>query len=287
MGGSVPSGEEFQGRSTDPHELYRGETVLKVRVIPTLLWKQFGLVKGVGFDSWRRVGSVLPAMRVYAAREVDELILVDIIAHHPGNELDLESIEDLSQDCHVPFTVGGGICRPDQVAQLLRIGADKVSVNTAAYQNPQLISDIARRHGSQCVVASVDVRADGDGCWKCFSHAGTHATGRCVVQWVRQLESMGAGEILITSIDRDGTMKGYDLGLVEAVAKAVTVPVIASGGAGSYQHMVDAVVQSGAAAVAAASMFHFTEQTPAGAKRALAEAGVPVRWPLGTFMGLD
>lgn len=261
--------------------------MLKVRVIPTLLWKQFGLVKGVGFDSWRRVGAVLPAMRVYAAREVDELILVDITAHQAGNELDLESIEDFSEDCHVPFTVGGGVRHIDQVAQLLRIGADKVSVNTAAYESPQLISQIAGRHGSQCVVASIDARVDGDGGWKCFSHAGTQATGLCALQWARQLESMGAGEILITSIDRDGTMKGYDLGLVEAVVNAVNIPVIASGGAGSYQHMVDAVVHGGAAAVAAASMFHFTEQTPAGAKRALAEAGVPVRWPLGTLAGAN
>ncbi|OXR47996.1 imidazole glycerol phosphate synthase subunit HisF [Pusillimonas sp. T2] len=261
--------------------------MLKIRVIPTLLWKQFGLVKGVGFDSWRRIGSVLPAMRVYAAREVDELILVDIAAHEDGGELDFESIKDFSLDCNVPFTVGGGVRHIDQVAQLLRVGADKVSVNTAAYETPQLISQIARRHGVQCVVASVDVRVDGNGGWKCFSHAGTRATGRCAIQWVRELEGMGAGEILLTSIDRDGTMQGYDLGLVEAIVNAVNIPVIASGGAGSYKHMVEAVLQSGASAVAAASMFHFTEQTPAGAKVALAEAGVPVRWPLGARLSTN
>ncbi|MCZ4328562.1 imidazole glycerol phosphate synthase subunit HisF [Castellaniella denitrificans] len=254
--------------------------MLKVRVIPTLLWKQFGLVKGVGFDSWRRVGSVLPAMRVYAAREVDELILVDITAHQAGNDLDFDSIEDFSQDCHVPLTIGGGVRHLDQVAALLRVGADKISINTAAYDYPQLISQIARRHGVQCIVASIDVRVDSGGDWKCFSHAGTQPTGLCAVKWARQLEAMGAGEILITSIDRDGTMAGYDLGLIEAIASSVNIPIIASGGAGSYQHMVDAVIQGGAAAVAAASMFHFTEQTPAGAKRALAEAGIPVRWPL-------
>lgn len=257
--------------------------MLKVRVIPTLLWKQFGLVKGVGFDSWRRVGSVLPAMRVYAAREVDELILVDITAHQAGNDLDFDSIEDFSQDCHVPLTIGGGVRHLDQVAALLRVGADKISINTAAYDYPQLISQIARRHGVQCIVASIDVRVDSGGDWKCFSHAGTQPTGLCAVKWARQLEAMGAGEILITSIDRDGTMAGYDLGLIEAIASSVNIPIIASGGAGSYQHMVDAVIQGGAAAVAAASMFHFTEQTPAGAKRALAEAGIPVRWPLAVI----
>ena len=138
------------------------------------------------------------------------------------------------------------------------------------------MSEIARRHGAQCVVASIDVWAQ-DGGWTCFSHAGKQATGREVVTWARELEDRGAGEILITSIERDGTMQGYDLPLIEAVVRAVSIPVIASGGAGNYQHMVEAVTQAGASAVAAASIFHFTEQTPAGAKAALAAAGVPVR----------
>lgn len=250
--------------------------MLKVRVIPTLLWKQFGLVKGVGFDSWRRVGPVLPAVKVYNQREVDELVLVDIVAHQSDDDPDFESIDEFGQDCFVPLTVGGGITRIEQVQRLLRAGADKVSVNTAAYTRPELVSEIARRHGAQCVVASIDVRAQ-DGGWTCFSHAGQHATGREVIAWARELEDRGAGEILITSIERDGTMQGYDLPLIEAVVRAVKIPVIASGGAGNYQHMVEAVTQAGASAVAAASMFHFTEQTPAGAKAALAATGVPVR----------
>jgi cyclase len=151
-----------------------------------------------------------------------------------------------------------------------------VAVNTAAYANPDLISEIASRHGSQCVVASIDVRAQ-DGLWSCFSHAGKQATNREVVSWARELEDRGAGEILITSIERDGTMLGYDLPLIEAVVREVNIPVIASGGAGNYQHMVDAVIQAGASAVAAASIFHFTELTPAGAKAALADAGIQVR----------
>ena len=259
--------------------------MLKVRVIPTLLWKQFGLVKGVGFDSWRRVGPVLPAIKVYNQREVDELILVDIVAHQSDDDPDFESIDEFGQDCFVPLTVGGGISHIDQVQRLLRAGADKVSVNTSVYVRPELVSEIAKRHGTQCVVASIDVRSDSGGSdWQCFSHAGQQATGRKVREWAHELEDRGAGEILITSVERDGTLQGYDLALIEAVVSAVKIPVIASGGAGAYRHMVDAVKQAGASAVAAASMFHFTEQTPAGAKAALAVAGVPVRKP---FLNLD
>ncbi|GCL65926.1 imidazole glycerol phosphate synthase subunit HisF [Pseudaquabacterium pictum] len=251
--------------------------MLKVRVIPTLLWKQVGLVKGVGFDSWRRVGPVLPAIKVYNQREVDELVLLDIVAHATGDEPDTESVDDFAADCFVPLTVGGGITGIAQVQRLLRAGADKVAVNTAAYADPGLIDAIAQRHGSQCVVASIDVRNTGPGQWQCFSHAGQHATGRAVRDWARELEDRGAGEILLTSVERDGTMQGYDLDLIAQVAQAVRIPVIASGGAGNYRHMVDAVLQAGASAVAAASIFHYTEQTPAGAKAAMAAAGIPVR----------
>ena len=252
--------------------------MLKVRVIPTLLWKQFGLVKGVGFDSWRRVGPVLPAIKVYNRREVDELVLVDIVAHQSDDDPDFESIDEFGQDCFVPLTVGGGITRIEQVQRLLRAGADKVSVNTAIYSHPELVSEIAKRHGAQCVVASIDVRLDPTkNDWHCFSHAGQRPTGRAVCEWARELEDRGAGEILITSIERDGTLQGYDLALIESVVGSVNIPVIASGGAGTYQHMVDAVLQAGASAVAAASIFHFTEQTPAGAKAAMHAAGIPVR----------
>ena len=256
--------------------------MLKVRVIPTLLWKQFGLVKGVGFDSWRRVGPVLPAIKVYNQREVDELILVDIVAHGSDDDPDFESIDEFGRDCFVPLTVGGGITRIDQVQHLLRAGADKICVNTAAYANPELVGEIAKRHGVQCVVASIDVRKREGGWWECFSAAGKIATGRDVVTWAKELESRGAGEVLLTSIDRDGTMQGYDLPLIAEVAQAVSIPVIAAGGAGSYQHMIDAVIQSGASAVAAASIFHFTEKTPAEAKAAMAAVGIPVR---NSFVG--
>lgn len=250
--------------------------MLKVRVIPTLLWKGVGLVKGVGFDSWRRVGPVLPAIKVYNTRDVDELVLVDITANRSGDVPDIESISDFSDECFVPFTVGGGVRDTVQMQALLRAGADKVCINTAAYDVFGLIEDAARRFGAQCVVVSIDARRVGDR-YRCFSHSGTVDTGRDPVAWAREAADRGAGEVLITSIDRDGTMTGYDLALIESIAHAVSVPVVASGGAGNYQHMCDAILQAGASAVAAASMFHFTEQTPAGAKATLAAAGVAVR----------
>lgn len=251
--------------------------MLKVRIIPTLLWKSFGLVKGIGFDSWRRVGPVLPAVKVYNARDVDELILVDITATREATEPDFDSVHDFADECFVPLTVGGGITNIVQIQHLLRAGADKISLNSAAYANPQLVNDAAQRYGAQCVVASIDARRLDDGSYRCFSHSGTLATGRRPEEWAKELEDRGAGEILVTSIDRDGTMQGYDLELIERVVHAVNLPVIASGGAGNYEHMRQAIQDAGASAAAAASIFHFTEQTPAEAKKALAAAGIPVR----------
>lgn len=250
--------------------------MLKIRIIPTLLWKNFGLVKGTGFDSWRRVGPVLPAIKVYNQREVDELILMDIVATDKEAEPDYESIEDFSQECFVPLTIGGGITNVDQVGKILAAGGDKISINSAAYSRPTLIDEIARKFGGQCVVSSIDVRQLENG-WLCYSDAGKKVTGRDVVSWAKEVEDRGAGEIIVTSIDRDGMMTGYDLPLIEAVVNAVNIPVIASGGAKNYQDMIDAVQMAGASAVAAASIFHFTEQTPAGAKAALAAAGIAVR----------
>jgi cyclase len=251
--------------------------MLKVRVIPTLLWKDFGLVKGIGFDSWRRVGPVLPAIKIYNARDVDELVLVDITASQEENAPDHDSVSDFSEECSVPLTVGGGIASLEHMLSLLHAGADKIAINTAAYSNPALIDAAAGRFGAQCVVASIDARRMNGGEYRCFSHAATVETGKEVVAWAKELVDRGAGEILLTSIDRDGTMTGYDLELVERVAQEVAIPVIASGGAGSYQHMVEVVEQAGASAVAAASVFHFTELTPAGAKSAMQAAGIPVR----------
>jgi cyclase len=250
--------------------------MLKVRVIPTLLWKNLGLVKGTGFDSWRRVGAVLPAVKVYNVRDVDELIVVDIAATAEDRGPDHASVADFSSFCFVPLTVGGGIRDLEQISQLLRAGADKISINTSAFDHPELVTRAARRFGSQCVVASIDVRQHADGSRTCFSRSGTVDMGVAPAAWARELADRGAGEILLTAIERDGSMEGYDLELVAEVAAAVNIPVVASGGAGNYDHMVDAV-RAGASAVAAASMFHFTEQTPAEARKALEAAGIPVR----------
>jgi cyclase len=251
--------------------------VLKIRIIPTLLWKNFGLVKGKKFSGDRRVGPVLPSIKVFNSRDVDELMLLDISSSPEGLEPDFESILDFSGECFVPFSFGGGISSVEYAKRALRAGADKISVNTASYSNPKLIEDIAYTFGSQSIIASIDVRKnDGDG-WTCYSNSGTKNEYVDVVSWVKTVENMGAGEILITSIDCDGLMKGYDLDLISTVVNTVNIPVIASGGAGCYQDLVDAVVISGASAVAAASMFLYTEQTPLEAKKIMKESGIPVR----------
>lgn len=249
--------------------------MLKYRVIPTLLWKGVGLVKGERFDSWRRVGSVLPAVRVYNARDVDELILVDISASAEDRGIDLAALEQIADSIFVPLTVGGGIRTVEQVKQVLRAGADKIALNTAAYTTPNLVREIADAFGTQCVVASVDVRVSEDG-YRCWSVAGTRDEERDPVAWAVELERLGAGEILLTSIDKDGTMSGYDLDLVAAVSEAVNIPVIASGGAATPDDFAPAI-RAGAAAVAAASMFHFTQATPQEGREAIAAAGYPVR----------
>lgn len=249
--------------------------MLKTRVIPTLLWKGFGLVKGVGFDSWRGVGSVHPAIQVYTMREVDELILLNLSSSQEGYNFDLDELSEYAALCRVPLTVGGGVTTIEQVQALLKAGADKVSINSAAYDSLALVKEASYRFGAQCVVGSIDAKQTADG-WSCYSHCGTLDRQVQPVTWAKQLVDAGVGEILLTSIDRDGTLSGFDLPLIEQVVNAVSVPVIASGGAGAYQHMVDAVC-AGARAVAAASMFHFTEQTPKEAKQYLANKGIPVR----------
>lgn len=251
--------------------------MLKVRIIPTMLWKEVGIVKGIAFDSWRRVGTLLPAVNVYNTRQVDELILLDIGATRENREPDYEIINDIAAECFVPLTVGGGIRELSHVRHLLRAGADKVCINTAAYSNPDLIHDASMKFGAQCIVASIDAKLYPDGRYECLSHSGTVSTGRDVVEWAREVEALGAGEILITSVDRDGTMLGYDLKLTKSVASAVKIPVIASGGAGNYSDMEAAIKVAGASAVAAASIFHFTEQTPIKAKEYLGTRGIPVR----------
>ena len=251
--------------------------MLKIRIIPTLLWKNEGLVKGKSFDSWRRVGTVMPAIKVYNTRQVDELILLDIMATEENRDPDYTSIEEFSAECFMPLTVGGGIKNINHIKNLLRSGADKVCINSAAYENPQIITNGANLFGVQCIVVSIDAKKMPDGTHQCFSHSGTIQENYEVTDWAKRVEELGAGEILVTSIEKDGLMEGYDLELIEKVTSNVNIPVIASGGAGNYNNLYEAINKAGASAVAAASIFHFTQQTPLEAKQFLASKNIPVR----------
>jgi imidazole glycerol-phosphate synthase subunit HisF len=249
----------------------------KIRIMPTLLFKEMGLVKGIAFDSWRRVGSAMQAIKVYNLREVDELVFLDITATRDGRSPDFETIDELADECFMPLAVGGGIQSVEDVRRLLQVGADKVVINTAAVETPELIQQISRRFGAQCVVVSIDARQHPDGNYEVFTHSGTQPTGLNPVVLARRSEALGAGEILITSIERDGTMTGYDLELTCRVSDAVSIPVIASGGAGNYEHMAKVFREGNVSAVSAASIFHFTQQTPLEAKHYLKRQGFKVR----------
>ncbi len=242
-----------------------------------MLYKGHGLVKGVGFDSWRPVGPPMQTLKVYNMREVDELIFVDITATIEKRPIDIDLIDDIADECFVPFTVGGGVNSIDDMRDLLRVGADRVTVCTAAVETPELIHEMSNKFGSQSVVVSIDAKRNPDGNKEVYTHSGTRPAGLSPVEFAREMESMGAGEILLTSIDRDGTMEGYDIELIKSVTDAISIPVIASGGAGSYKDFLMALKEGGASAVAAASIFHFTEQTPKEAKVFLSENEIPVR----------
>ena len=250
--------------------------MLKIRVMPTLLWRESALVKGVGFDSWRVVGSAMQAVKVFNLREVDELVFLDIAATNEQSGPDFDLIDDLADECFMPLTVGGGVRDVEDVRRLLQVGADKIALNSAALESPALIEQIARRFGSQCVVISVDFRRDATGRATVWTHAGTRDSGLEIVEWAREAQSRGAGEILLTSIERDGTLEGYDLEATRRVCGAVSIPVIASGGAGSYADMALAL-EAGASALAAGALWQFTQATPLEAKRLLAKQGFAMR----------
>jgi cyclase len=252
--------------------------VLKVRVIPCLDVKNGRVVKGVNFVALRDAGDPVEQAAAYDAAGADELMFLDITASHEGRGAILDVIARTAEVCFMPLGVGGGVRAVEDARKLLRAGADKVSINTAAVENPDLLAACADAFGSQCVVAAIDAkaRADGSG-WNIFTYGGRNDTGIDAVEFARLAVSKGAGEILLTSMDRDGAKTGYDIPLLKAVTDAVGVPVIASGGAGSAADLVAAVRDGHADAVLAASIFHFGEVSVGEAKRAMADAGLPVR----------
>ena len=251
------------------------------RVIPCLDVTNGRVVKGVNFVGLRDAGDPVELAARYDAEGADELVFLDITASSDGRDTMVDVVSRVAEEVFIPFTVGGGIRGVEDARRMLRAGADKVSVNTAAFERPELISEIAAEFGSQCVVCAIDARAvDGSpGHYEVYVHGGRTPTGRDAVEWAIEAVSRGAGEILLTSMDRDGTRDGFETVLTNAIVDAVNVPVIASGGVGTLDHLVEGITEGHADAVLAASIFHFGEHTVADAKRALIAAGVTVRPP--------
>ncbi len=247
------------------------------RLIPCLDVKDGRVVKGVRFVDLRDAGDPVAAALAYDAQGADELVFLDITASHEGRATMLDVVRRTAEGIYMPLTVGGGIRSLEDIRTLLRAGADKVSLNTAALERPALIEEAAHAFGSQCIVVAIDAKSTSADRWQVFTHGGRRPAGRDAVEWAREATKLGAGEILLTSMDRDGTGAGYDLALTRAVADAVSVPVIASGGVGSLEHLREGVVEGRADAVLVASLFHFGQHTVAEAKRYLDERGVPVR----------
>ena len=250
--------------------------MLAKRIVPCLDVKDGRVVKGVRFVELRDAGDPVEAAMAYDAQGADELVFLDIAASHEGRDTMLDVVRRTAEGIYMPLTVGGGIRTIEDVRSLLRAGADKVSLNTGALARPEAIAEAARRFGSQCIVVAIDARREGRG-WGVYTHGGRRPAGRDAVAWARQAVELGAGEILLTSMDRDGTKDGYDLELTRAIANAVSVPVIASGGAGTLEHFREALVEGGADAALAASLFHFGIHTIAEVKEYLADRGVEVR----------
>jgi cyclase len=252
--------------------------MLKVRVIPCLDVKDGRVVKGVNFLALRDAGDPVEQARAYDAAGADELMFLDITASHEGRGAILDVVSRTAEVCFMPVSVGGGIRTVEDARRLLRAGADKISINTSAVENPALLSDAADAFGSQCVVVAIDAKARPDGSgWEVFTYGGRKATGLDVIEYAVSAVKRGAGEILLTSMDRDGAKNGYDTALLRAMTEAVNVPVIASGGAGSCADLVAGVRDGGADAVLAASIFHFGEVSIGEAKAAMRAAGLPVR----------
>ncbi len=250
---------------------------LAKRIIPCLDVTAGRVVKGVNFVQLKDAGDPVEIARRYDEQGADELTFLDITASSDERDIILHVVEAVASQVFIPLTVGGGVRAVEDVRRLLHAGADKVSMNTAAVQNPELVGEAAARFGNQCIVVAIDAKASSPGRWEVFTHGGRRATGLDVIDWARRVEALGAGEILLTSMDRDGTKQGFDIALTRAVADAVDIPVIASGGVGNLDHLVAGILEGHADAVLAASIFHFGEYTVRQAKEHMARHGIEVR----------
>jgi imidazole glycerol-phosphate synthase subunit HisF len=251
--------------------------MLKMRVIPCLDVKDGRVVKGVNFVDLRDAGDPVEAAKAYDAAGADELCFLDITATHEGRGIILDVVRRTAEACFMPLTVGGGVRTLEDIRNLLLAGADKVSINSAAVANRQFVKDAAEKFGSQCIVVAIDAKEVGQGKFEIFTHGGRKETGIDAVTFAKEVAALGAGEILLTSMDRDGTGKGFNIALTRTIADAVTIPVIASGGVGTLDHLVEGVRDGHATAVLAASIFHFGTYTISEAKKAMADAGLPMR----------
>jgi cyclase len=251
--------------------------MLKARIIPCLDVKDGRVVKGINFVDLVDAGDPVAQAQVYDGAGADELTFLDITASSDNRATLYDVVARTARACFMPLTVGGGVRQVEDVRKLLLAGADKASINTAAVNRPELVAEAAQKFGSQCIVVAIDAKQSGPGTWQVFTHGGRTPTGLDAVEWARRMAASGAGEILLTSMDRDGTRAGFDIALTRAVADAVPVPVIASGGVGTLDHLVEGVRDGGASAVLAASIFHFGLFTIAQAKAAMKAAGIPIR----------
>src|SRR6478609_4857418 len=251
--------------------------MLKVRIIPCLDVKDGRVVKGVQFVGLRDAGDPVEQARVYDAAGADELTFLDITASHENRDTILDVVARTAEQCFMPLTVGGGVRQVEDIRRLLLAGADKVSINSAAVARPEFVREAAKKYGDQCIVVAIDARSTGSGKWEVFTHGGRKGTGLDAIDWARRMAESGAGEILLTSMDRDGTKSGFDLELTRAVSDAVPVPVVASGGVGTLDHMADGITTGRASAVLAASIFHFGQHTVGECKHFMAEQGIAVR----------
>ena len=251
--------------------------MLAKRIIPCLDVTAGRVVKGVSFVELRDAGDPVEIARRYDEQGADELTFLDITASSDERGIIFRIIEEVASQVFIPLTVGGGVREVQDVRNLLNAGADKISINTSAVLNPQLVADAAGRYGSQCIVVAIDAKQAGEGRWEVYTHGGRKPTGLDAIEWARKMQQLGAGEILLTSMDRDGQKNGFDLALTHAVTDVLEIPVIASGGVGNLQHLVDGVKQGGADAVLAASIFHYGEYTVQQAKEFMSEQGIEVR----------